>query len=251
MTDHDDDRRAGEDACRVRMDGLMAAVTAESVPELWAGASASLADQAYLRLREEIIRVDLAPGTVLREDELTQRVGVGRTPIREAVQRLHRDGFVTVIPRRGTLVSEINITDLAAIYEVRARLESWAAGLAAERAGVADRAEAEALLGELEAMTESVAYEALLALDRRIHRFAYRCAKNAYLAETLDQYHNLSLRILHVAMKRYPPLTPELDDVVAEQRSVLDAVCRGDGATAERVAIEHISTFERAIREII
>ena len=102
----------------------MAAVTAELVPELWAGASGSLADQAYLRLREAIIAVELAPGTVLREEELTQRVGVGRTPVREAIQRLHRDGFVTVIPRRGTLVSEINITDLAAIYEVRARLES-------------------------------------------------------------------------------------------------------------------------------
>ena len=52
-------------------------------------------------------------------------------------------------------------------------------------------------------------------------------------------------------MKRYPPLTPKLDDVVSEQRTVLDAICRGDGDTAERVAIEHISTFERAIREVI
>ena len=199
----------------------MAAVTADLIPELWAGASGSLADQAYLRLREEIIGVELAPGTVLREDELTQRVGVGRTPIREAVQRLHRDGFVTVIPRRGTLVSEINITDLAAIYEVRARLESWAARLAAERAGAQDHAEAQQLLRELKALSESGGYEALLALDRRIHRFAYRCAKNAFLAETLDQYHNLSLRILNVAMKRFPRLTPRLDEVVRDQRRLL------------------------------
>jgi DNA-binding GntR family transcriptional regulator len=229
----------------------MAAVTAEPVPELWAGASGSLADQAYLRLREEIIRVDLAPGTVLREEELTQRVGVGRTPIREAMQRLHRDGFVTVIPRRGTLVSEINITDLAAIYEVRARLESWAASLAAERAGAADRAEAEGLLRELEAMTGSSAYEALLALDRRIHRFAYRCAKNGYLAETLDQYHNLSLRILNVAMQRFPKLTSPLDDVVHDQRRLLEAIIAGDGAAAERAAAQHVTTFEGEIRKVI
>ena len=229
----------------------MAAVTAERVPELWAGASGSLADQAYLRLREAIIAVELAPGTVLREDELTQRVGVGRTPVREAIQRLHRDGFVTVIPRRGTLVSEINITDLAAIYEVRARLESWAAGLAAERAGAADRVEAEALLAELDALSQSGGYEALLALDRRIHRFAYRCAKNPYLAETLDQYHNLSLRILNVALQRFPKLTPPLDDVVHDQRRLLEAIIAGDRAAAERAAAEHVTTFEGEIRKVI
>lgn len=213
-------------------------------------APGTLAERAYVDLREEIIGVRLAPGTLLREDELMARLGVGRTPVREAVQRLQRDGFVTVIPRRGTLVSEISITDLAAIYEVRKQLESWASRLAAERATAADREEAERLLGQLAAL-EGDDYETLLEVDRRVHRFVYRTTRNAFLAETLDQYHNLSLRILHVAMKRYPPLTPRLDDVVHEQRTVLDAIVRGDGETAERVAIEHITTFERAIREVI
>ena len=229
----------------------MAAVTPAAVPELWSGEAASLADRAYLHLREEIIRVELAPGTLLREDELTHRVGVGRTPVREAVQRLHRDGFVTIIPRRGTLVSEINITDLAAIYEVRARLESWAAGLAAERAGDADRAAAEQLMQELDALTPDDGHEALLALDRRIHRFAYRCTRNAFFAETLDQYHNLSLRILYVALKRYPTLTPRLEDVVQDQRRLLDAIRSGDGATAEKAAFDHVRTFEGEIRKVI
>jgi DNA-binding GntR family transcriptional regulator len=101
------------------------------------------------------------------------------------------------------------------------------------------------------ALTAHDDYQTLLTVDRRIHRFVYRTTKNPFLAETLDRYQNLSLRILHVAMNRFPRLTPRLDDVVHEQRTVLDAVCRGDGDTAERVAIEHISTFERAIREII
>jgi DNA-binding GntR family transcriptional regulator len=219
--------------------------------DLWNGSGASLADRAYLQLREEIIGVELPPGTLLREDELTNRLGVGRTPVREAVQRLHRDGFVTVIPRRGTLVSEINITDLAGIYEVRAHLESWAARLAAERAGAADRAEAQALLDALAAMSPGGPYEQLLALDRRIHRFAYRCAKNAHLAETLDQYHNLSLRILNVAMQRYPRLTPRLDDVVHDQRRLLEAIVAGDGDAAERAAAEHVTRFETEIRKAI
>jgi DNA-binding GntR family transcriptional regulator len=211
----------------------------------------TLADQAYLQLREEIIRVELPPGTLLREEDLTKRLGMGRTPVREAIQRLQRDGFTTVLPRRGTLVSEINITDLAAIYEVRTKIESWATRLAAERATAPDRREAEQLLAELAGMTAERGYEALLDLDRRIHRFVYRCSKKLFLADTLDRYHNLSLRILHVAMVRYPILTPRLDDVVHQQRTMLEGILSGDADTAERVAVEHISTFERAIRGVI
>jgi DNA-binding GntR family transcriptional regulator len=219
-------------------------------PDLGPGA-VTLADRAYARLREEIIRVELAPGTLLRDDDLMARMGIGRTPVREAVQRLHTDGFVTILPRRGTLVSEINITDLAAIYEVRRHLESWASQLAAERVTDADRGEIAALLDALATVSADDGFQPLLDLDRRVHRFVYRCAKNAYLAKTLDLYHDLSLRILHIAMSRYPSLTPRLEDVVHEQRMVLEAIGRGDGETAERVAVTHIAKFERAIREVI
>ena len=228
----------------------MATTIHDADPILRNGEAPSLADRAYVTLREEIITAEVAPGTLLREEELTARLGLGRTPVREAIQRLRREGYVTILPRRGTLVSEISITDLAAIYEVRARLESWGARLAAERAGAADRSEAEQLIADLGAVGAED-YEALLQTDRRIHRFAYRCAKNPFLAETLDHYHNLSLRILHVAMRRYPALTPQLDDVVHDQRALLEAIGRGDGDTAERVAASHISTFERAIRGVI
>jgi DNA-binding GntR family transcriptional regulator len=216
-----------------------------------ADVAATLAERAYQRLREEIIRVDIAPGTILREDTLMARMGIGRTPVREAIQRLHSDGFVTILPRRGTLVSEINITDLAAIYEIRTRLESWASRLAAERLVDADRGELGGLLEELAAVTSEDGFEPLLDLDRRVHRFVYRSAKNQYLAKTLDLYHDLSLRILHIAMQRYPMLTPRLEDVVHEQRTVLEAIARGDGDTAERVSAAHISKFERAIRQVI
>ena len=62
---------------------------------------ATLADRAYLRLREEIIRVELAPGTLLRDEDLMTRMQIGRTPVREAVQRLHSEGFVTILPAAG------------------------------------------------------------------------------------------------------------------------------------------------------
>jgi DNA-binding GntR family transcriptional regulator len=211
----------------------------------------SRADHAYLALREDIITAELPPGTVLREEDLMRRVGTGRTPVREAIQQLIRDGFVTVMPRRGTFVSAIHITDLAAIYEVRIHLESWEARLAAERLTPQERATAESLIAELDALTVEDGHEPLLALDRRIHRFVYSCGKNDYLAETLDQYHNLSLRIIYFAMKRYPALTPSLDQVVHDQRALLDALCRGEGDEAERIARQHVIKFEAAVRALI
>jgi DNA-binding GntR family transcriptional regulator len=222
---------------------------ASSQPDL-AATVLSRADYAYLRLREDVITAELPPGTVLREEELMQRVGTGRTPVREAIQQLIRDGFVTVIPRRGTFVSAINLTDLAGIYEVRVHLESWEARLAAERLTDQERAVAESLIGELDALTADDGHEPLLVLDRRIHRFVYSCGKNEYLAETLDQYHNLSLRIIHFAMKRYPTLTPSLDQVVHDQRTLLSALVRGDGDLAEKTAREHVMHFETAIRKL-
>lgn len=222
---------------------------ASSQPDL-AATVLTRADHAYLRLREDIITAELPPGTVLREEELTKRVGTGRTPVREAIQQLIRDGFVTVISRRGTFVSAINLTDLAGIYEVRVHLESWEARLAAERLTDQERVVAESLIGELDALTADDGHEPLLALDRRIHRFVYSCGKNEYLAETLDQYHNLSLRIIHFAMKRYPTLTPSLDQVVHDQRTLLTALVRGDGDVAETTAREHVMKFETAIRKL-
>jgi DNA-binding GntR family transcriptional regulator len=131
------------------------------------------------------------------------------------------------------------------------RLESWASQLAAQRVTPQDRAQIDGLLAELAAVTSDEGFGPLLELDRRVHRFVYRCAKNQYLAKTLDLYHDLSLRILHIAMNRFPTLTPSLEDVVHEQSTVLEAIARGDEETAEQVAVAHIAKFERAIRQVI
>lgn len=214
-------------------------------------AGSTLAERTYLQLREDIITVKLAPGTLLRETDLMRRLDVGRTPVREALLRLQRDGFVDVNGRRGTSVSTIDISDLSAIYEARARIESWATRLAAERLREPERREARGLIAELAAFANPPELEPLLALDRRIHRFIYRAAKNPYLFDTLDHYHNLSLRILHVATRRFPELMSGLDKVLQEQTLMLEAVCRGDGETAERIALHHVLSFEQDVRKII
>ncbi|MFM2436996.1 MAG: HTH-type transcriptional repressor RspR, partial [Actinomycetota bacterium] len=76
-------------------------------------ATESLSEQAYRLIRRMIVRLELAPGAVIREDELQHQLGIGRTPIREALQRLARDQFLVVIPRRGMIVSSIDVAELS------------------------------------------------------------------------------------------------------------------------------------------
>ena len=98
---------------------------------------------------------------------------MGRTPVREAIKRLSLENLVTVFPRRGTFASEINITDLAHIADVRVQLERHAAYRAAERIAPAQREELEALLGELDRSDSTATPATLVGLDTRVHRFVY------------------------------------------------------------------------------
>ncbi|MFJ6324789.1 MULTISPECIES: GntR family transcriptional regulator [unclassified Rhizobium] len=224
---------------------MLAAETDYVAPE------STLAERTYVRLREDIITTELAPGTLLKETDLMDRLGVGRTPVREALLRLQWDGFVVVSTRRGTFVSKVDLSDLTAVYEARARIESWATRLATERLREFERAKALELIKELKETTGPMELNEILALDRRVHRFIYQVAKNPYLRDTLEHYHNLSLRILYVSMKQFPVLVPRLEDVLRQQILMLEAVCSGDAATAEQIAMDHVLTFETEVRKII
>src|SRR3954471_13105970 len=105
-----------------------------------------MADRAYSELRDRIISLSIPPGAPINEDDLGSELEMGRTPVRGAIKRLALENLVTVFPRRGTFASEINITDLAHISDVRQQLEGHAAYRAAERLTGARRAELEALL---------------------------------------------------------------------------------------------------------
>jgi DNA-binding GntR family transcriptional regulator len=207
----------------------------------------SLSDRAYYRIRELIVSLELPPGSPISERELMQRLEVGRTPIREALQALARERLVDVYPRRGMFVSRIDIGDLAGLSEVRAVLESHAAGLAATRATGGDRATIEALLGELDEAREAEDERTLIDLDQRIHRHVYRCAHNPFLAATLDAYYVLTLRIWFLALDR----VARLEDAVREHRALLEAILDGDAPRAEDVMRKHVLRFEQAIRPVL
>jgi DNA-binding GntR family transcriptional regulator len=209
------------------------------------GDVASFADRAYYAIRDLIVTLELAPGAVVKEPDLTARLGIGRTPVREALRRLAQERLIEVYPRRGMFVTTVDVRDLARLCEVRLALEPEAARLAAERATQADLDEMNALLAELDGPRRRD-HRALIDLDERIHRAIYHASHNPFLVETLEEYYAHALRIWMVALAR-----TDLRTAVGGHHGVLDAVVSGNGARAARLMREHVESFEEAVRDVL
>ncbi len=211
--------------------------------ELEAG---SLADKAYFAIRDMIVSLGLRPGAVINERELMERLGIGRTPTREALRRLAQEKLVEVFPRRGMFVTSVEIRDLASLCEVRLVLESYAARLAAGRVTERDREELSALIDELDRSAALDGHE-LMAFDERIHRAIYACARNPFLEATLEEYYVLALRIWYLALDR----ARELKGAVQEHRALLEAIRDGDADRAEALMQAHVQGFEQAMHRVL
>ncbi len=188
-----------------------------------------------------IVRIELPPGQVLNEDELQARLGIGRTPIREALQRLVRDQFVTVIPRRGAFVSGVDISDLSMLYETRAMLEPYATRLACARGRPEQWDAMEACLGR--ATTGGPADE-LIEIDRACHEIMWAAAGNRFLTDTLDMLYAQSDRLWHM----YLADVADMDYAVAEHRAILGALRAGDADRAAELVEAHVRSFDAQIR---
>ena len=204
-----------------------------------------MAERAYLALRDQLILLKIPPGAPISEEDLMRQLGMGRTPIRESIKRLALENLIEVFPRRGTFASDIQITDLAAISEVRIQLEGYAALLAATRLPPDSKGPLDELLAELGVVPQTP--EALMSLDARVHRFVYRATRNPYLEDTLNRHLNLSLRIWCLVLDRLP----HLSERVREHEDLLLAIQRGDGERAKDIAATHVATFEREIRSVL
>ena len=206
----------------------------------------SQSEEAYRRIRDRIVCLDMPPGSVVEEGRLRDELEIGRTPIREALQRLAWENLVRSVPHRGTFVTDVNITDLARITEVRVVLEGHAARLAAERSGAIDRETIGDLLERLDA-AELTNQRELMQLDQEIHRQIYRTARNSFLENTLERYFQLSLRLWFLVLDH----GVRLREAVEEHVELLRAVLGGDGARAEEIMQRHVIGFEREIRKVL
>jgi DNA-binding GntR family transcriptional regulator len=208
----------------------------------------SLADRAYEQIRDRLLTLDLRPGDLLQEDVLAKDLGVGRTPVREALKRLELDHLVVTYARRGTFATRVEFTDLAYISEIRAQLEPVAAARAAKIASFNDRNQLRLVRSALESFDlRNASVMETLRLDARVHRGIYSAAANPHLEDVLIRYDNLATRIWCMVLDRLPDLSCH----VHEHLDLLTAVIDGDEARAAELARVHVDDFETAVRSAL
>lgn len=212
------------------------------------GEELSFAERAYRAIRDRLVMLQIRPGAPINEEQLAQSLGVGRTPVREALKRLQYERLVTTYPRRGTFATDVNITDLAHISEVRQELEPLAAAQAARRATATDRATLTAVLHDLESV-DPRRHDAteLMHLDLQVHRAIYAATHNPYLEDTLVRHDNLATRIWCLFIDRLSDMAGHVE----EHGPLIGAIVAGDPEKAAHLARSHVVGFEQAIRDAL
>jgi DNA-binding GntR family transcriptional regulator len=210
----------------------------------------SLAEQAYRELRDRLIMLEIRPGDPINDGQLATELGVGRTPVREALKRLETDHLVISYPRRGTFATIVDITELADVSELRQLLEPLAARKAARNASPAMRAELDSVartIEELARSTEKPEKKLLMRYDITVHRLIYKAAGNLHLEDSLIRFDNLATRIWCLVLDKVPAVAGH----ITEHVQLLDAVVAGDEELASRLALEHVTSFEKTIRTVL
>ena len=204
------------------------------------------ADKAYKQIKEKIVTIEMKPGAVIREVELMADLKLGRTPIREALKRLQSENLVIATPRRGMFVSDVAITDLTQIYEIRVELEALCARLAAERINPRQLTDMKTLADQLRSV-DKTDFGQLMDLDCRFHELLYQAANNKFLSDELDHLHNLSLRIWYMALAYTRPEDIDVDAHI----EILSAIEARDSDHAESRMRKHIEKFHTTIRQYL
>ena len=204
------------------------------------------ADEAYREIKQKIVKVEMLPGSVIREAELMQQLKLGRTPIREALQRLEAENLVEVTPRQGMFVADIAITDLTQIFEIRVELEALCASLAAQRIKSEQLAALEELVHEYQTK-QFTGLDQLFEIDNKFHSLLAEAANNRFLKAEMEGYYNLSLRIWYVALDSVKPEDVNVDAHV----EIFKAIKAHDSEKAKQCMRQHIQHFHKTVKQYL
>lgn len=204
----------------------------------------SLSQQAYEAIKRQIVSLRLPPGAIIDENRLQAELDLGRTPIREAIQRLAQEKLVVVAPRRGTFVTGIELKDLKLLFEARLPLETLAIRWAAQRGSEEQWRQMETALGRMDEAGDPHSNEDLMAIDAACHEIIYDAIGNPFLHDTLVTLYALSLRLWYYSLSHMS----DVSDAIEEHRAMLDALQRRDSDRAALIMEQHIRAFQTEIQ---
>ena len=223
--------------------------TASSRSSKNASTAETLTDRAYTEIEELIVTLQLAPGSVLSEQMLAERLGIGRTPIREALQRLAREGLVVILPRRGVMVSVIDVKSQLRLLEVRREVERLVARGAARRATQAERSRFAELARGFERAARTGDDKAFMRIDREFNELCLAAVRNEFAAGAMRLMNSLSRRFWfhHYKQAADMPETAKLHADIA--RAIAAGEEKGAGTALDRL-LDSIEAFTRATVEV-
>ncbi len=204
----------------------------------------TLTDQAYRLIEEQIVTLRLKPGDVLSEQMLSASLKIGRTPIREALQRLAREGLITILPRKGVLVSDINPRNQLLVLEVRRELERLLSRAGAARATAEQRDRLEEIARGMDRTAKTNDAILFMRLDREFNALLIEAAHNDYAARSMKLLQGLSRRFWYMHYREAADL-PLCARLHANQAS---AIAQGDGEAAARASeklMDYVESFTR------
>ncbi len=210
--------------------------------------AATLTDRAYRRLEELIVTLQLHPGQVLSEASLTQSLEIGRTPVREALQRLAMEGLVVILPRRGVLVSEINVSNQLELLRVRREVERLMGVLAGRRGTPAARTSMRGLAAAMSATAETNDDVEFMRLDKQFNALLAASCGNEYARRTMGLMQGLSRRFWYQHYQQTLDLPRCARLHAASAQAIADGDADQAGAASDAL-IAYIEEFTRATLE--
>ncbi|MDF2564377.1 MAG: transcriptional regulator, GntR family [Massilibacillus sp.] len=194
-------------------------------------------------LREAIRGGVLKPGERLMEIQLAEELGVSRTPVREAIRKLELEGYVIMMPRRGTYVANLSIRDVNEVFEIRTTLDSLASGLAAERITDEELERLERLLVLIGEYIEQNDMDKIVETDMEFHDILYQASRNARLVGIIYNLREQLTRFRSTSMS-YPG---RLKETLEEHIRIVEAIAQGNVELAQKAAEDHMEKSEQTL----
>jgi len=208
------------------------------------GPEPALADQARARLEELIVTLELPPGSFWSEQQLSETIGIGRTPVREALQRLQSDYLVRILPRLGAQVTEINVSQQLLLLELRRVLERQIAGDAARRATPEEREQLLRMADALEALVDADVLK-YLRYHYDIKKYIAECARNPFVASAVAPLHAMSRRFYFLHYRK----AHDLPVAARHHADVIRAIALGEesrAVAASDALMDYVDSLTRA-----